>query len=116
MSNKEEQSKAYIKPTILDRNKNLNDNNWELGLDYLDFTGYEVQCAFEDGWDAAIENLWHENSEEPKIDSLVLVREGDTVYAARYVGLGGFNVSSDYREFSNYKWAYISDFLPYKYE
>lgn len=74
----------------------------------------EIVGAFKSGWDAAIENLWHENSEEPKIDSLVLVREGDTVYAARYVGLGGFNVSSDYREFSNYKWAYISDFLPYK--
>ena len=52
---KEELSKAYIKPTILDRNKNLNDNNWELGLDYLDFTCYEVQCAFESGWDASKE-------------------------------------------------------------
>ena len=76
--------------------------------------GSNIEKAYIAGWDAAIENLWHENSEEPKIDSLVLVREGDTVYAARYVGLGGFNVSSDYREFSNYRWAYISDFLPYK--
>ena len=53
---KEEQSEAYIKPIILYSNKNLKDNNWKLGLDYLDFTGYEVQCAFEDGWDAAIDN------------------------------------------------------------
>lgn len=53
MSKKEEQSKAYIKPIVLDRNKKyLKEDNWELGLDYTDFTGYEVQCAFEAGWDA----------------------------------------------------------------
>lgn len=53
MSKKEEQSKAYIKPIILDRNKKyLKEDNWELGLEYADFTGYEVQCAFEAGWDA----------------------------------------------------------------
>lgn len=54
MSKKEEQSEAYIKPIILDRNKKyLKEDKWKLGLDYADFTGYEVQCAFEDGWDTA---------------------------------------------------------------
>ena len=81
MSSKEEKAKAYIKPIILDRNKNLNDNNWELGSDYLDFTGYEVQCAFEAGWDAAIENQdksfkWIKNSvnNKPQLRHSVLMK------------------------------------------
>lgn len=81
MSKKEEQSEAYIKPIILDRNKNLNDNNWKRGLDYLDFTGEEFQCAFEAGWDAAIENQsksfkWIKNSanNKPQLRHSVLMQ------------------------------------------
>lgn len=54
---KEELSKAFIKPIILDRNKYLNDDNWELGLDYTDFTGSDVQNAFGAGLDAAIKEI-----------------------------------------------------------
>lgn len=54
---KEELSKAFIKPIILDRNKYLNDDNWELGLDYTDFTGSDVQNAFELGWDTAAKEI-----------------------------------------------------------
>ncbi len=57
MSKKEEQSKAYIKPIILYRNNHLEDDNWELGLDYTDFTGSDVQNAFESGWDAAAKEM-----------------------------------------------------------
>jgi hypothetical protein len=56
MSKKEELSKAFIKPIILGRDKYLNDDNWELGLDYTDFTGSDMQNAFEAGWDAACED------------------------------------------------------------
>ena len=56
MSKKEELSKAFIKPIILYRNNHLQDDNWELGLDYTDFTGSDMQNAFEAGWDAACED------------------------------------------------------------
>lgn len=64
MSKKEEQSNNYMKPIILDRNKHLDDSNWSLGFDYMDFTGNEMQIAFEDGWDAAVNEAikWLENN------------------------------------------------------
>lgn len=53
-----ELSKAFIKPIILGRNKYLNDDNWELGLDYTDFTGSDMQNAFESGFDSCTKDLY----------------------------------------------------------
>lgn len=108
MNKKEELSEQYRRKAyeVSPTRKRCQHNN-----EVIDWNN-EIVEAFKSGWDTAINNLWHEASEEPKIDSLVLVCEGDTVYVVRYIGLGGFNNSSDYCEFSNYKWVYISDILP----
>lgn len=64
MSKKEEQSEAYIKPIILDRNKHLNDNNWNK-TNMNEY--YITDKDFKEGI-----NLWLQNvSNNPQIPEII---------------------------------------------
>ena len=77
---------------------------------------YEIGCI--DGLKAAdsepnLESLWHDASEEPKLNQWFLAQIGDDAFDTFIMDM---NKNEDWRKWSKginiKRWAYISDLLP----
>lgn len=78
------------------------------------YTEHDIKQAFEKGaeWaDAHPKNVWHDASEEPRYNELMLGMDSDVVSIYKWCGQGdSWDAFCGINDLV--KWAYISDLLP----
>ena len=80
------------------------------------YTEYDIKQAFEKGaeWaDKHPKNVWHDASEEPKLDQWFLAQIGDDAFDTFIMAMDKNKKWRNWCKGINIKrWAYISDLLP----
>ena len=70
----------------------------KMSLDVFD--GFEVESAYENGYEQALKDLWHDANEKPNGKDYVIAWDGKYASIARY------------KQVINCKWCYLEDLLP----
>lgn len=88
--NKEEKSKDYAELKIkqYDKNNTIESYGMYRAMQQCNFDGFDIQEAFEEGWDKALKSQWIKVEDElPKlgVSVLVLTNNGKILVTFRYV-------------------------------